>query len=137
MPPRLPGAEPAPDPFDRSIDGFASFSDRLVSIDPFPLEEIRAAVERFSREVSDHCTRASRPAEVGESGEAAYLRLRISEDHRWFRTSVEQLQWFFAVVAREDHGGHRQALGQYGRLLTEALRRHRVDERRREQLVAR
>jgi len=44
-------------------------------------------------------------------------------------TSIEQLWWFYRVVEGEDHGGHRQALGQYGRILAEALRRHRAEER--------
>ncbi len=56
-------------------------------------------------------------------------RRGLAADHERFRTSVQQLWWFYAIVEREDHGGNRQALGQYGRLVCEALRRHRAEER--------
>lgn len=53
---------------------------------------------------------------------------RLREEHARFLTSVEQLRWFLAVVQREDHGGHRQALGQYWKVLLEALGRHTAEE---------
>jgi hypothetical protein len=39
------------------------------------------------------------------------------------------LRGLLRIVERDDHGGNRQALGQYGRILAEALKEHRALER--------
>ncbi len=52
----------------------------------------------------------------------------LMEEHERFRQSLDQLAWLRGIIDREDHGGHRQALGQYWRLVLEALRRHLDDE---------
>ncbi len=82
-------------------------------------------MEAFTREVERHLTEST--AAPGGRGETD--RARLAREHERFRTSVDQLVAILAVVEQDDHGGHRQALGQYGRIFTEALRLHRTDER--------
>lgn len=112
------------------IDWFERFSYELVLLETFSLDEIRAALDAFEREVRAHLDGSPlddrRP--IADRGPAERARI-LASDHAWFRTSLDQLEWFYAVVARDDHGGNRQALGQYGRVFAEALRRHRSDER--------
>jgi len=55
---------------------------------------------------------------------------QLESDHARYRTSLDQLEWFLAVVARENHGGHRQALGQYWKILLESLVTHVTEESR-------
>jgi hypothetical protein len=54
----------------------------------------------------------------------------LQREHRIFPLSLEQLRWFELLVVRDDHGGNRQALGQYLRIFLEALDRHLADERK-------
>ena len=54
----------------------------------------------------------------------------IASDHSRFLSSIDQLWWFYRIVSSNDHGGHREALGQYGRLLTEAVQQHMSVEAR-------
>jgi hypothetical protein len=123
---RRPPAE-----FDPLVEWFESASYRLVLLEEYPLEEIRRWVEVVVTAVGLHgrledpLLAALRPR---TSDDATLVRI-LAADHVWFRTSVEQLEWFFSIVEHEDHGGHRQALGQYGRVFAESLRRHRTDER--------
>ncbi len=107
-------------PLDAEVDRFETFSAGLVRLEPHPFDELRTEVERFAALVTDH-VEAGRRSVAGRS--------RLAAEHERFRSSVEELLGLLAVVERDDHGGHRQALGQYGRLLTEALRIHRADER--------
>ncbi len=114
------------------IDWFERLSYELVLLEPFSLTEVRAALDAFEGEVRAHLDAA--PADERSSAadrEPAERATILASDHAWFRTSLDQLEWFYAVVARDDHGGNRQALGQYGRVFAEALRRHRSDERAR------
>jgi hypothetical protein len=120
-----------PEEFDAQIDWFELVSYNLVLLEEYPREEVRRALETVTRSVETHL-RSTLPeltAEESRSTRMDELRAVLTADHEWFRTSLEQLWWFFGVVDREDHGGHRQALGQYGRLFAESLRRHRRDER--------
>lgn len=119
-----------PADLDALIDWFEEFSYELVLLEEFSLEEIRAALDAFEREVRRHVD-ANPPAPRGPPAgrDPAERAAILASDHAWFRTSLDQLEWFYAVVARDDHGGNRQALGQYGRVFSEALRRHRSDER--------
>lgn len=109
---------------DTLIDWFERFSSGLVLLEPHPLDEVRQAIATFDAGVRDHVTAASRP----DPGPLS-MDPRLESEHRRFLGSLEQLWWFYRIVEGDDHGGHRQALGQYGRLVTEALRRHRADER--------
>ena len=100
-------------------------------LENYPLADLRAAVSKVEAEVRAHRAEAdpwvARLRE--EDDETSRVARVVLHDHEWFLTSTEQLGWFFRVVEGDDHGGHRQALGQYGRALAEALRRHRRDER--------
>jgi hypothetical protein len=120
----------APADFDALIEWLEAWSYNLVLLEDYPLEQLRvglAAVEsavRAHREVAEHWLASRNPSDEETMREAIVLQ----SDHEWFETSIAQFWWFFRVVENEDHGGHRQALGQYGRVLAEALRRHRADE---------
>lgn len=127
--PRTGFGEP-PDDLDLLIDWFDGFARGLVLLEEHDLEEIRRAIGSVRDAVIAHCARGTVPGLASPSFPPERERLiRLLEaEHERFRTSVEQLAWFYSVVEREDHGGHRQALGQYGRVLAESLRRHRADE---------
>ncbi len=125
-----PTLGPSPSELDPLIGWLATASDGLVRIEPYRLDELKAMVRRVAEVVAAHTREYDRrlgaaPPPGGRPATWALLRA----DHAWFSVSLEQLAWFFGIVENEDHGGHRQALGQYGRLLAEALRRHRDLER--------
>ncbi len=129
-PQRPPAAADRPNEegeFDAAIDRFETFSTGLVRLEPVPLPELRRTVDRFIDDLRDHLEAARslrrRPPPVGPR------ERRLDAEHERFYSSIEQLREILRVVESEDHGGHRQALGQYGRIVTEALRRHRADER--------
>jgi hypothetical protein len=114
------------------IDWLERWSYGLVLLEEYPLADVRAAITEVENAVREHRISADRwagPLQLADEEAARGAKVLLS-DHEWFETSLEQFWWFFRVVEKEDHGGHRQALGQYGRVLGEALRRHRVDERR-------
>jgi hypothetical protein len=121
---------PSPSEFDPLIAWLEAASDGLVRLEPYRIGDLRTMVERVAFQVGSHNREfdvrlGAAPAADGRPATWALLRA----DHAWFSVSLEQLAWFFGIVENEDHGGHRQALGQYGRLLAEALRRHRDLER--------
>ncbi len=119
-----------PHDFDELVDWFDRVSGNLVLLEEYAPGELRAAVEAMAHALDAHLAESgSRPrfgvVGTGETSRAAVL----DADHERLRASAEQLRALLRVVERDDHGGNRQALGQYGRVLTEALRRHRRDER--------
>jgi hypothetical protein len=120
-----------PRSFDDLIDWLERWSYGLVLLEEYSLADIRAAVRAVESAVRAHGA-AAEPwvASIAVLNEetARWVRV-VRSDHVWFESSLEQFEWFLRVVEGEDHGGHRQALGQYGRVLGEALRRHRLDER--------
>ena len=121
-----------PSPFDELVDWLERWSYGLVLLEEYPLPDVRTAVTAVETALREHRVSTERwiaPLRGEDEETARGARVMLS-DHEWFETSVEQLWWFFRVVEKEDHGGHRQALGQYGRVLAEALRRHRADEAR-------
>ena len=122
-------APPGPREFLRSVGRFERFSSGLVHLDPCSLADLRRTVRTFASELERHLSPA--PATVVEPP-APSLARRLEAEHERFRSSVEQLRGLLTVVEGDDHGGHRQALGQYGRILAEALRRHLADELPRE-----
>jgi hypothetical protein len=116
---------------DGVLEDFERFAVALVRLEPCSLEEVRRRVERFASAVETHLeARRDLPSGTGSAeGLPTHPLGRIALEHERFRSSVEQLRGLLAVVEGDDHGGHRQALGQYGRIFTEALRSHRADER--------
>ena len=118
---RLPPTE-----LDALVDWFEQIAYQLVLLAEFSLPDLRHAVEVFAQAVTRH---GEQPpyGEIGRTGDDELARV-LRADHGWFVTSAEQLRWFLRVVEGEDHGGHRQALGQYGRIFAEAVRRHRAQE---------
>ena len=120
-----------PEAFDDLVEWLEGWSYRLVLLEGYPLADLRSAIRAVDSAVRAHREAADpRLAPLlDEDPETARVARVVLHDHEWFGTSVEQFWWFFRVVEGEDHGGHRQALGQYGRVLAESLRRHRRDER--------
>lgn len=108
------------------VDAFAEWldrvSERLVLLEPYSLEEVRGAVHAVVEGMRRHL---DRPPAVAEER----LRAELAEEHARYRTSLEEVQGLLRVIESDDHGGHRQALGQYGRVLAESLRAHRARER--------
>lgn len=128
-----PGTDPRcpPSTFDEVVDWLEGWSYGLVLLEEYPLPDLRAAISTVEDAVRAHRAE-SEPwvVQLADADEATSRTARVVlHDHRWFVTSLDQFRWFFRVVEGDDHGGHRQALGQYGRVLAEALRRHRRDER--------
>jgi hypothetical protein len=120
-----------PEDFDGLVEWLERWSYNLVLLEEYALADVRTALEAVDHGVKAHRTEfdARLRSLSRTDDETARGAKIVRSDHDWFETSVDQLWWFFRVVENEDHGGHRQALGQYGRVLAEALRRHRTDER--------
>ncbi len=121
-----------PATLEELVDWFEALSYGLVLLEPYPLTGVRGAMDRFHQEVRLHSDRAdSRLAH--DSPRIDPLARRLAElvraDHRWFEISFDQLDWFLRIAEENGHGGNRQALGQYGRLVADAVRRHLADER--------
>jgi hypothetical protein len=120
-----------PPEFDALIEWFESVNYRLVLLEEYALSEVQEMVRVVADAVALH-GRIEDPvlsALPRTSPEEETLVRILVADHAWYRTSVEQFEWLLSIVVKDDHGGHRQALGQYGRIFSESLRRHRADER--------
>lgn len=123
---RAPPAE-----FDDLIDWLERWSYALVLLEEYPLPDLRLAVSAVARAFGRHRV-ASDPwlTSIRPEDEEISQGVRVMlHDHEWFVASLEQLDGYLRVVEADNHGGHRQALGQYGRVLAEAMRRHRREER--------
>lgn len=120
-----------PTELDPLVDWFDRFSTRLVLLDEIPLARVREAVAAMVAGITTHRAGGgpSEPSERARSSGLAALRRTLRADHEQLAASVRELGWLLGIVERDDHGGNRQALGQYGRLVCEALRRHRAEER--------
>lgn len=105
----------------------------LVLLEMYPLSDVRITIDRFHRSVRLHSEEAeARLIQAPPPAEPTLRSLReiVRSDHRGFEISFEQLDWFLRIAEGDGHGGNRQALGQYGRLVAEAVRRHLADEGR-------
>jgi len=124
--PRSPPVE-----FDELVEWFDRFSTNLVLLEEYAPMDIRTVTRGFGNAVREHLSSFDAYLEhlPPPPGALAPSRAVLRSDHARFSESLEQLEWFERIVEGEDHGGHRQALGQYGRVLAEALRRHRTEER--------
>ena len=120
---------------DKELDTEAELFERLsldlVLGESRTLPEVRAIVLSFGEALRQHVDRGSVARRPGpsEGGPGSVRSARLDAEHQRFRESLRQLAELLVVVEREDHGGHRQALGQYGRILVESLRAHRAEER--------
>ncbi len=131
---RSPAVGPGPDPpreeLDDLLDPFERFSSGLVLLEEVPIDRLRGVVGRFASATARHSERALAVAAAGAGDrDRGGASRRLRGEHERFLVSVDELLGLLAVVDHEDHGGHRQALGQYGRILVESLRRHRSEER--------
>jgi hypothetical protein len=69
-----------------------------------------------------------RETETTGGDRAASRRLRA--EHERYRASLAQLDWLLTIVRENDHGGNRQALGQYWRILLGSIVPHVEEETR-------
>jgi hypothetical protein len=116
---------------------FARFSDQLVLLEEFSLHDVVITVRWVEDCVRSHIAAPESPGGMGATfptHRGRELAALVRSDHHWFGASLAELTGLREVVERDDHGGHRQALGQYGRLLSAALARHRRDEAELERL---
>ncbi len=111
-----------------------AYARRLVLLDEVSPEELETEIARFHTTVLlEHAERLGpRLDRILRSPDAGAprqeLARRLAQDHQRLATSENQLRWYLGIVEREPHGGNRQALGQYWRVLLEALERHRDEE---------
>ena len=116
-PPSTRPPEPGPGPgsppcsLRELIPWFEEFSRGLVRLSDPSIGEIRAAIDALEEAL--RVDLAAHRAPRDGAGDAV----------RW-REAFLQLRWLLGILEREDHGGHRQALGQYGLLVAESLRSH-------------
>ncbi|MFZ0892257.1 MAG: hypothetical protein WB778_07365 [Thermoplasmata archaeon] len=112
------------------IESFDRLSYGLVLLENKLVEEIGIAIRRLRAAVEQHVenSRGQGRFEVGDAASDSSRRREIADDHARFRTSLAELATLFEIIRRDDHGGNRQALGQYGKILSEALRIHLAAE---------
>jgi hypothetical protein len=115
--------------FDPLILWLDEFGRHLVLLDELSLSSIQAAVRVGRRRIVDHL-HSDDPAGFIRASTPRIQELMeiVRSDHRWFDSSLEELAGLLRIVEGEDQEGHRQALGQYLRILASALARHRRDE---------
>jgi hypothetical protein len=107
-------------------------ADRLVLLEEIPHALVHAAAQRLEADLAHEHSKLSSQAlrdfeRAGSDGLARQTRL-IAE-HVAFADACEELRRLVELVERDGHGGNRQALGQFWRLLLESVRRHLDDER--------
>jgi hypothetical protein len=104
----------------------------LVLLAEYPVDSLRAELAKAEELLCRrHPASVARAVEEARRSRGRILRLgpESVRDHPWFELSVRELAGYLDCVARDPHGGNRQALGQYWRLLIEAVARHAAEER--------
>jgi len=121
-------ARTPPTDLDAQIAWFDALCENLVLLEEYSPGDLRQAVASLDRAVRAHIERG---APTGGAVRGHHRRSTpddLEADHEHFLASLDELDSLLHVVERDGHGGNRQALGQYGRLLAEALGRHRREE---------
>lgn len=110
----------------RLLDEQRRLADRLVGLDEVPLATLEAQLKRLETGAAE--LEAERRAPDRQRGYRPHPS--ISGGTIWltrvpgtYTTAFEQLHWHLDILRADDHGGNRQALGQYWRLVLDALRR--------------
>ena len=108
------------------LETFERMSSSLVLLDPYSLDDVARTVMEFRQSVEDHLEGCGRSSETldDSSGSLPPHRQEESSDYAKFAVSLEELNALLEIVRSDDHGGNRQALGQYGKILAEAWRHH-------------
>jgi hypothetical protein len=138
--PERPRADPLLGELARSIEELehlrarqTQWADRLVHLTPIPTEylalEVAAAQDLLLRR-HQACVEALERRGSARSGGQPVFPTATLHDHAEFALSLRELEGYLEGVRRDDHGGNRQALGQYWRVVLEALDRHLIEERR-------
>ena len=111
----------------RAAEQLERHSEELVALATTPVEVLRRTVAHLERELlHDHpALVARRLRELCLIGPGP---ARLVQDHGRFPEGFAELRGLLHVLEQDDHGGNRQAVGQYGRVLLEAIRRHLVEE---------
>jgi hypothetical protein len=126
--PAAPSASASPPTFPLdALDRLEASCGRLVKLETQSLEEVEGQLTDVHTALQLH------RQDIAEGRimipKTSYARWRrISMEHEWFEQSFEEFAHLLAVVRKDDHGGNRQALGQYGKLLVEAIRIHLREE---------
>jgi hypothetical protein len=102
----------------------------LVLLEPYSIEEIEDRVRSFSGSLHRHLNASQRIRRTGSPAgvSGTVERGTFEVDHARFLNSLRELSTLLDIVRRDGHGGNRQALGQYGKILAEAVRIHLLGE---------
>lgn len=104
--------------------------DDLVHLEPIPADELDRAARELASAFERHRMRLDLWLATSMDAHPASRRRaeRLLADHEQFGESILELRALREIVRRDGHGGNRQALGQYWRLVWEALARHVTEE---------
>jgi hypothetical protein len=107
-------------------------ADGLVLLHDHPLRVLQREADRLRQRLLGHHPGSMewmlRETEAAGGDRAASRRIR--SEHERFTSSLAQLDWLLTIVRENDHGGNRQALGQYWRILLGSMVPHMEEESR-------
>jgi hypothetical protein len=110
------------------LSGFRSLADGLVSLEDYPIEMVEDAVTDLEDVLRGHVSGGAARPPVSAYRDGSLNAERLEREHLRFRESFRELRFLLTVVRNDNHGGNRQALGQYWRILLEALELHLAEE---------
>jgi hypothetical protein len=114
-------------------------ADGLVLLHDHPLSVLQRETDRLRQRLLERHPGSMewmlRGTETAGGDRAASRRIRA--EHERFRASLAQLDWLLTIVRENDHGGNRQALGQYWRILLGSIVPHVEEETRLLQALSR
>lgn len=114
----------------RLLTTWRRLPDDLVHLEPVPADELDSAARELVSAFELHRNRLDLWLATSMDAHQASRRRaeRLLADHQRFGESILELQTLREIVRQDGHGGNRQALGQYWRLVWEALARHLTEE---------